>query len=129
MRRGALLLFAALASLALPLSAAEKPAKEMKAKTPEFELRGLNKMTARASTLKGPILIPIEFGNLEITVKSCWSAPPDKKPEHAALMEIAEHKPGEGRHVVFSGWMFASSPALSALEHPVYDITVIACHS
>ncbi|MCI5050126.1 MAG: DUF2155 domain-containing protein [Rickettsiales bacterium] len=91
------------------------------------ELRALNKVTARTSTLQGPIIAPLEFGNLIINVKACWSAPADKKPEHAALMEVIDQKPGEGPETIFSGWMFASSPALSALEHPVYDLTVVSC--
>lgn len=93
------------------------------------ELRGLNKVTARVSTIKGALTDQLSFGNLRITVKSCWSAPPGKRPEHAALLHVIENRPGEGPQAVFSGWMFASSPALSSLEHPVYDISVIACHA
>lgn len=93
------------------------------------ELRGLNKVTARVSTIKGALTDQLSFGNLIITVKSCWSAPAGERPEHAALLHIVENRPGEGQKNVFSGWMFASSPALSALEHPVYDISLIACHA
>ena len=92
------------------------------------ELRALNKVTARSSAIKGSLLTPMEFGKLTIVVKACWIAPTDRRPEHAALMEVTEAKPGEESEVIFSGWMFASSPALSSLEHPVYDLTVIACH-
>ncbi len=93
------------------------------------ELRGLNKVTARVSTIKGRLGEELEFGNLTLVVRACWTAPADKQPEHAALIEITDNKPDVGPVSVFSGWMFASSPTLSALEHPVYDISVIACHS
>lgn len=94
----------------------------------EVELRALNKVTTRIEMLKGPLATPMAFGNLEITVKTCWSSGADKRPEHIALMEVVEQVPGEGPKSVFSGWMFASSPSLSAMEHAVYDLTVIACH-
>jgi|GEM_PF-616162 len=94
----------------------------------EAELRALNKVTTRVELLKGPLNTPMAFGNLEITVKTCWSSGADKRPEHIALMEVVEQVPGEGPKSVFSGWMFASSPGLSALEHAVYDLTVVACH-
>ena len=58
----------------------------------EVELRALNKVTARASILKGPIITPLVFSTLQVRVKACWSAPEDKKPEHAALMEVIEQK-------------------------------------
>lgn len=93
------------------------------------ELRGLNKVTARVSTIDGRLGEELEFGNLTLVVRACWTAPADKQPEHAALIEITDNKPDVGPVSVFSGWMFASSPTLSALEHPVYDISVIACHS
>lgn len=94
----------------------------------EAELRALNKVTTRTEILRGPLGTPMSFGNLEITVKTCWSAGVDKRPEHAALMDVVEQVPGEGPKAVFSGWMYASSPSLSAMEHAVYDITVLACH-
>ncbi len=93
-----------------------------------IRLRGLNKVTARNSMLEAPLGTIMRFGNLEIIARKCWQAPPEDRPETAALLEIRELKPGEGApHTVFLGWMFASSPALSALEHPVYDITVLNC--
>lgn len=91
------------------------------------ELRGLDKVTARSLALEGNLGTPLEFSNLSIVAKNCWVAPTDKRPEHAALLEITEMISDKGPQVIFYGWMFASSPALSALEHPVYDITMIAC--
>ena len=54
-------------------------------------------------------------------------APPTEAPENAAFLEIRDVGPAGDGSVVFSGWMFASSPALSALEHPVYDVWVVEC--
>jgi hypothetical protein len=90
-------------------------------------LQGLNKVTARISTVEALLGTVMRFGNLEIIAKRCWKAPPEDQPENAALFDIWELKSGEEPQKIFSGWMFSSSPALSALEHPVYDITVLAC--
>ena len=69
------------------------------------------------------------FGTLSIEVAACRKAPPEDPPESAAFLKIVDAKPGEAKQRVFSGWMFASSPALSAMDHPVYDIWVIDCSS
>ncbi len=90
-------------------------------------LQGLNKITARVSAIEAPVERPVRFGTLEITVRTCHKAPPEKPPESAAYLEIRDLKPGERPNELFLGWMFASSPALSALEHPVYDIWVLDC--
>jgi hypothetical protein len=65
-----------------------------------------------------------------ITARACVKRPPEEPPETAAFLEIDEVRPG-GSSVatarVFNGWMFKSSPALSALENPVYDVGVLDC--
>jgi len=90
-------------------------------------LRGLDKVTARISTFDAPIDQIIRFGTLEIRVRRCHKRPPEEPPEVSAFMEIADVREGGERVALFNGWMFASSPALSALEHPVYDVWVIDC--
>ncbi len=90
-------------------------------------LQGLNKVTARVSEIDVPVGETAEFGTLQITVRRCYKAPPEDTPESAAFLEIVDIKPGEPPVELFVGWMFASSPALSALEHPVYDVWVLDC--
>ena len=90
-------------------------------------LQGLNKVTARVSTIEAPLDRPVTFGTLEIVVRACHETPPEEPPESAAFLEVREVKPGEPGETLFTGWMFASGPALSALEHPVYDIWVLDC--
>lgn len=101
----------------------EIPSQPMQA----IEMRALNKITARTSLVQVNIGEMIQFDQLQLQVRTCWSAPPDQKPEHAALLHITQMDPDTGPEVVFHGWMFASSPALNALEHAVYDITVMRC--
>jgi len=90
-------------------------------------LQGLDKVTARISTIDAPIGDRIRFGTLSIVVRHCRKTPPEEPPETTAFLEIDDIRPGEQPVRLFSGWMFASSPALSALEHPVYDVWVVGC--
>ena len=90
-------------------------------------LQGLDKVTARISTIEATQDKPVKFGALEIIVRSCNKTPPEEPPESTAFLEIYNVRLGEERIRAFSGWMFASSPALSAMEHPVYDIWVVDC--
>ena len=96
-------------------------------------LQGLDKTTARVSKFDAPVGEPVRFGQLVITVRACVKRPPEEEPESAAFLQIDEIRQSEHNAVVsqrvFSGWMFASSPALSAMENPIYDIGVLDCKS
>jgi hypothetical protein len=90
-------------------------------------LQGLDKITARISTINVAVGQTVSFGSLQITLKACDKHPPEETPESAAFLQVVEQKQGETPVTRFSGWMFASSPALSAMEHPVYDLWVLDC--
>ena len=91
------------------------------------ELQALDKITARTTTLRLPIGTELAFGTLRITARACLKTPPTEPPESAAFLEITSEEPGKPARAEFTGWMLASSPALSALEHPVYDVWVLDC--
>ena len=99
------------------------------AMTPEpiAVLQGLDKVAAKVSQIVAPVGSSVTFGTLSILVRDCETAPPDAPPDNAAFIQIYETPPGEQTKRLFSGWMFSSSPALSGLEHPVYDVTLLAC--
>jgi hypothetical protein len=94
-------------------------------------LQGLDKITARISKFDAPVGRAVRFGRLVITVQACVKHPPEEEPESAAFLQIDEMRQGENNAAVaqrvFNGWMFASSPALSAMENPIYDIGVLDC--
>ena len=92
-------------------------------------LQGLDKLVARVHEIEAPLDEAVELGTLRILVRHCAMAPPESPPESSAFLEIVEQRPGEEARKVFSGWMFASSPALSALEHPIYDVWVVRCRT
>ncbi len=95
--------------------------------TPKVVLQGLDKVTARVFTLEYHIGEVIRFGTLEIVVRKCWQSSPEDLPEQAAFLDIVETRPGERTEWIFRGWMFASSPAISSLEHAVYDVWLLDC--
>ncbi len=98
-------------------------------------LRGLDKITGRYTDMQIRVGEPIAFGSLEVVMQVCFQTPPEEVPESAAFLQvdsmiamsekIEEKDDFDPR--LFSGWMFASSPGLNALEHPVYDVWVIEC--
>lgn len=96
----------------------------------QAKLQLLDKITARISTLDVPLQLPERFGTLEITVERCAYRPPEEPPENAAYLTVRDvgHDPTLAPVQVFSGWVFSSSPAISGLEHAVYDVTLIACN-
>jgi len=91
-------------------------------------LQAINKITARNTKIKTNVNSVVNFGNLTLYVRSCWAAPLEEKPENKVLLQIKDQKPGEkSEEMAFSGWMLSSSPGLSPLEHPVYDIELLEC--
>ncbi|MBM3569805.1 MAG: DUF2155 domain-containing protein [Alphaproteobacteria bacterium] len=90
-------------------------------------LQGLDKVTARVTTIEAPLDRIVRFHALAVVARECKKKPPEETPEVAVFVEIAEAKPGDLPKTVFAGWMFASSPAVSAMEHPTYDVWAIDC--
>ena len=91
-------------------------------------LQALDKITARISTVEAPVGAARFYGTLEITINRCAFHPPEEPPENAAFITVRDRGyDGLAPQQVFSGWIFSSSPAISALEHPVYDLTLLAC--
>ena len=90
-------------------------------------LRAVDKITARVTDLEAPLGVITSFGTLQIVMRYCYKTPPEDTPEVTIFLEVTDHQPDIEPEPVFAGWMFASSPALSAMEHPVYDVWVIDC--
>ena len=91
------------------------------------ELQGLDKVTARTQRFYAPVGESTRFGTLAITVSDCLVNVPEAPPESVAYLTIVDNKPGQAAEKLFAGWMFASTPSLSALDHGVYDVRVLSC--
>jgi len=92
-------------------------------------LRGLEKITGRPTNIVAPIGKPVDFATLTITARFCYSTPLSETPETAAFVQISDHRANQAEKPVFSGWMYASTPGLNGMEHPLYDVWVISCNN
>jgi hypothetical protein len=95
----------------------------------QLMMRGLDKITGRPTSITAPIGKPVHFATLTITARFCYSTPASETPETAAFVQIEDHRPDQPERRLFSGWMYASSPGLNAVEHPLYDVWVISCNN
>jgi hypothetical protein len=93
------------------------------------ELQALDKVTARVTTLRATLNQPERFGSLIITVRACFSRPPDEVPDASAWMEITDSRAPANGAAVFRGWMIANAPGVNMLQHPVYDIRIMECRA
>ena len=89
-------------------------------------IQGLDKITARIETFEVFVGQTYKFGVLDIFVERCIFSKPIFKPESLAFIKINDNS-DRFSEVKFKGWMFASSPALNALENSVYDLSILAC--
>ena len=87
----------------------------------------LDKVTARISKLEAPLGSPVKFGSLKLTPRVCYSRPPTEQPKTTSFVEVDETLLSGQEKRLFSGWMFAESPGLHAVEHPVFDIWLTEC--
>jgi hypothetical protein len=95
---------------------------------PVVKLRTLDKITARTMTFEAKVGATMKFGEIFIKVQTCRKPPPVQKTEASAFLQIWETDSVKDQsRWIFSGWMFASSPTLSAMDHAVYDVWVIDC--
>ena len=93
--------------------------------TDSVVLRTMDKITGRVQKVDLTVGEQTKIGGLSVLVEKCLKKPPEETPENAAFLTIMDEDSPE--KPVFHGWMFSSNPALSAMEHPVYDIWVVEC--
>ena len=94
---------------------------------PTAVFAGLDKITGRIISFDVAINETVQFGALQVTPRVCYSRPPTETPNTDAFVEVDEVTlQGEIKRI-FTGWMFAASPGLHAVEHPIYDVWVTDC--
>jgi hypothetical protein len=98
-----------------------------KIKHPTAVFAGLDKITGRIITFDVAIDETVQFGALQITPRVCYSRPPTEAPQTDVFAEVDEVREDKTLHRVFTGWMFADSPGMHGVEHPIYDLWLTAC--
>ena len=118
--------------LALAVATAAVPADKtpLTAVTPMAErivaFAALNKRNGRSQTFTAKPGEEVRFDTLTIRVRACETTPPEDQKLTGAFLQIDENARGRGRRL-YSGWMYAESPSLHPLEHPLYDVWVSSC--
>jgi len=115
------------ASFGCALLSFGQPATADKIKNPTAVFSGLDKITGRIISFEAAIDETVQFGSLQITPRVCYTRPPTEAPQTDVFVEVYEVGENDEYKRIFTGWMFAASPGLHGLEHPVYDIWVTDC--
>jgi len=103
----------------------EPPAQKIVNKKASFS--GLDKITGRIISFDVAIDETVQFGALQVTPRVCYSRPPTETPNTDAFVEVDEVTLQSDIKRIFTGWMFAASPGLHAVEHPIYDVWLTDC--
>jgi hypothetical protein len=119
--------FAALVGGVVLGALAVAPAAADKIKRPTAVFAGLDKITGRIISFEVAIDETVQFGSLQITPRVCYSRPPTEAPRTDSFAEVDEVETDKTLRRIFTGWMFADSPGLHGVEHPVYDIWLTEC--
>ena len=91
------------------------------------QFSGLDKITGRITTFDVYIDETVQFGALQVTPKVCYTRSEDETPRTDAFVEVNEITLDRKIRRIFTGWMFADSPGLNAVEHPIYDVWLKNC--
>jgi hypothetical protein len=98
-----------------------------KFRNPMAVFAGLDKITGRIIAFEVAVNETVQFGSLQLTPKVCFSRPVSEKPNTTSYIEVDEIAANNEYKRLFAGWIFASSPGLNAIEHPVYDVWLTGC--
>ncbi len=121
-RSGAIGLLAALAIVGVA-----GPASAERITNPVAEFAGLDKITGRIITFDVYMNETVQFGALQVTPRVCYSRPPTEPPQTDSFVEVDEITLARKVRRIFTGWMFADSPGLHAVDHAVYDVWLANC--
>lgn len=109
------------------LGASMSPVLAERINNPIAEFSGLDKITGRITTFDVYIGETVQFGALQVTPRTCYSRTADEAPKTTSFIEVDEITLDRKIRKIFTGWMFADSPGLNAVEHPVYDVWLKDC--
>lgn len=105
----------------------ETPAEPQRIANPVAEFTGVDKITGRIITFDVYVDETVQFGALQVTPRVCYSRPDTEEPRTDSFVEVDEITLDRKIRRIFTGWMFAESPGLNAVEHGVYDVWLTSC--
>jgi hypothetical protein len=113
--------------LALAFLAMVSSAQAERVSNPIAVFAGLDKITGLTTTFEAKIGEQKRFGGLFVKADACYTRDITEEPRTTSFVEVEEIESDDTRKKIFSGWMFAESPGLSAVEHPIYDVWLTGC--
>jgi hypothetical protein len=113
--------------LAVPLVSATEPARATRLSNAVAVFSGIDKITGRITTFDVYIGETVQFGALQVTPHVCYSRDETEAPKTTTFVDVDEITLDRKIRRIFTGWMFADSPGLNAVEHPVYDVWLQSC--
>lgn len=90
------------------------------------QMQAMDKITGKVSLIEVPVNGAVKFGSFSILVRSCKTRSPEETPENFAFVDVVDDYDDKPVNI-FRGWMVSSSPALNAVEHPIYDVWLLKC--
>lgn len=91
------------------------------------EMQAMDKITGRVSIIDVPVGGAVSFGTFSVVVRSCKTKTEEEVPENFAFVDVTDKSFNNEEYNIFKGWMLSSSPAVNAVEHPIYDVWLIKC--
>ncbi|MCR6672700.1 DUF2155 domain-containing protein [Devosia ginsengisoli] len=122
-----ILILAKALAVSLALSCLVAPALAQPIANPVATFAGLDKITGRITRFDVYINETVLFGALEITPRACYNRPSTETQRVSAFLEVDQRSLTGVSRRIFTGWMFADSPALNAVDHAIYDVWLIEC--
>ena len=92
-------------------------------------MQAMDKITGRVSEIDVPVNGEAKFGSFSIVVRRCVTRSPEETPENTAFVDVVDNYNTDDPVNIFKGWMFSSTPALNAVEHPIYDVWLLKCYN
>ena len=126
-RAGRRLLSVALAMVAGGIAMVPVPSKAARIENPVATFSGIDKITGRITSFDVYIGETVQFGALQVSPKVCYSRDDTEAQKITSFVEVDEITLDRKIRRIFTGWMFADSPGLNAVEHPVYDVWLTEC--
>ena len=90
-------------------------------------MQAMDKVTGRVNKITVPVNSKISFGDFSLVLRTCKKRPAEETPENFAFIDVADKSFGTDEYNIFRGWVLSSTPGISAIEHPIYDVWLLEC--
>ena len=113
-------IFSAAMLLSMPLYATE-------IETNAAVMQAMDKVTGRVNKITIPVKSKVSFGDFSLVLRACKKRSAEETPENFAFIDVADKSFGTEEYNIFRGWVLSSTPGISAIEHPIYDMWLLEC--